>query len=315
MRWLKQGRIFDPASHAGWGSHAQGPTVLVRDDYLRIYFASRPRPNISLPSYIDVDAVDPQRILSIHQSPLLEVGGRGSFDEFGVMPCDIVDNGDEVWLFYTGWSRGTTVTYVLSVGLAVSRDGGASFRKAFEGPVLDRTRYEPFMTMAAFILREGERWHAWYGSGIGFYPSEGKYEPRYVIKYACSLDGMEWHQPNVTCIEPKTEYESNTRPTVIKVNDVYHMWFAYRGAEDYRGGKNSYRIGYARSSDAVKWQREDAASGIAVSDEGWDSTMLAYPYVVRVRDRYLMFYNGDGFGASGFGYAIGYPDEGSLGFP
>jgi hypothetical protein len=31
--------------------------------------------------------------------------------------------------------------------------------------------------------------------------------------------------------------------------------------------------------------------------------MMAYPYVVKVDDRVLMFYNGNGFGAAGFGVA------------
>jgi len=303
MKWIKQGRIFNPASCPGWGSHAQVPTVLARDDVLRIYCATRPHANTSHPGYIDVDAADPRKIISIRQPPLLELGGRGSFDEFGIMPGHVVDTGDEVWLFYTGWSRGTTVTYLLSIGLAVSRDGGTTFRKAFEGPILDRTKYEPFMTMSPFILRENEWWHMWYASGVGFHPTEGKYEPRYVIKYAFSVNGVDWHQPNVTCIEPKTELESNTRPTVIKMAGVYHMWFAYRGAEDYRGGKNSYRIGYATSQNLLKWERDDAAAGISASAEGWDSQIITYPYVVRVRDRDLMFYNGNGFGATGFGYA------------
>ena len=35
--------------------------------------------------------------------------------------------------------------------------------------------------------------------------------------------------------------------------------------------------------------------------------MTAYPYVVAVGDRYLMFYNGNGFGASGLGYAQSAP--------
>jgi hypothetical protein len=46
-------------------------------------------------------------------------------------------------------------------------------------------------------------------------------------------------------------------------------------------------------------------AGIEVSESGWDSKMLAYPCVVEVDGKPVMFYNGDGFGTSGFGFAIG----------
>jgi predicted GH43/DUF377 family glycosyl hydrolase len=82
------------------------------------------------------------------------------------------------------------------------------------------------------------------------------------------------------------------------------MWFCFRGSEDFRGGKDSYRIGYAWSNDLLAWQREDDLAGINVSESGWDSEMITYPCVVQVDSQYLMFYNGNGFGTSGFGYAI-----------
>jgi predicted GH43/DUF377 family glycosyl hydrolase len=300
MQWTKQGKIFGPP-----GVHAQGPTALSRDGFLRIYFATRPQPNVSVPIYIDVDPDDPKKILATHNAPLLDLGGPGSFDEFGIIPADVIEHGDEVWLYYTGWSRSPSVSYILSIGLALSRDGGRTFKKAYPGPIVGRTKYEPFMAMAPCILREAGCWHMWYGSGIGFHEIEGKHEPHYIIKYATSTNGVDWDQPNVACLEPRSASESNTRPGVIKMNGAYHMWFTYRGARDFRGGKNSYRIGYARSKDLLHWDRDDDCAGITVSEEGWDSAMVTYPYVIRIKDRYLMFYNGNGFGASGFGYAAG----------
>src|SRR5258705_13064272 len=101
MRWIKCGRIFDPTENVAWITHSQGPTVLVREQYLRIYFASRPESNISLPTYVDVDSKNPRKILAINQSSLLELGGYGTFDEFGIIPCDVVEKDGEVWLYYT----------------------------------------------------------------------------------------------------------------------------------------------------------------------------------------------------------------------
>ena len=55
--------------------------------------------------------------------------------------------------------------------------------------------------------------------------------------------------------------------------------------------------------------RKDSEVGIDVSDTGWDSEMIEYSYVIKQDDRYIMFYNGNGFGQSGIGYAICNPGE------
>jgi hypothetical protein len=81
------------------------------------------------------------------------------------------------------------------------------------------------------------------------------------------------------------------------------MYFCYRGISDFRDGRNSYKMGYAWSTDRKNWVREDDQCGIEPAAEGWDSKMIAYPYIVSTPERTLMFYNGNGFGQTGFGYA------------
>ena len=45
-------------------------------------------------------------------------------------------------------------------------------------------------------------------------------------------------------------------------------------------------------------------SGIDISETGWDSNMIAYPAVTWINNSLIMIYNGNDFGANGFGYAI-----------
>jgi hypothetical protein len=104
-------------------------------------------------------------------------------------------------------------------------------------------------------------------------------------------------------IRPKSEHEAVTRPYVIKVTDGYQMWFCYRDSIDFRDGLGSYQIGYAWSADLENWERADERAGIGKSVAGWDSKMVAYPAVVMVGEKMLLFYNGNGFGVDGFGYA------------
>ena len=305
MPWMKQGLIFKPNGEGGWMiSHAQLPTVLVRTDTLRVYFSSRNSDGKSLVTFLDADMENPSKILHLHKEPILQLGRPGTFDEDGIMPGCIVEHDDKLLFYYIGWSRGVTIPYRNAVGLAVSLDGGTTFTRMFEGPIVDRTPNQPYTAMSPFVMKQQDHWHMWYASGTDWVEVNGKYEPIYIIKYAESQDGIAWKQPNVTCIAPNDLFEANTRPTVIKDGRVFRMWYCYRGSHDYRDGTASYRIGYAESSNPRDWQRKDALVGIQPSVQGWDSKMLAYPYVVKTGEKLLMFYNGNGFGRSGMGYAV-----------
>jgi hypothetical protein len=83
------------------------------------------------------------------------------------------------------------------------------------------------------------------------------------------------------------------------------MWYSYRRVDGYRTDPTkSYRLGYAESNDGITWTRKDSSVGITRSETGWDSEMICYSHVVDHGGRRYLFYNGNGFGQSGIGYAI-----------
>ncbi len=86
------------------------------------------------------------------------------------------------------------------------------------------------------------------------------------------------------------------KPCVVKQNDRFVMWYSHRGQH--------YLPGVATSTDGLNWRRQDEAVGIAPSASGWDSEMLCYPFVLERGDDLFMFYNGNGYGASGLGVAV-----------
>jgi predicted GH43/DUF377 family glycosyl hydrolase len=304
MKWRKKGMIFNVSGENQWmNSHAQIPTVLVKDKALRIYFATRSEPHLSMTTFVDVDINDPKQILYVHDKPILELGKPGMFDEQGIMPTYVCEHQNQVWLYYGGWSRRTIIPYSNWTGLAVSDDGGTTFQRAFPGPIMDRTPLEIYSATASFILREKEQWHMWYASGEGWIKVSEKYEEYYVIKHAYSNDGITWVRENKQILPSKSQYEPTHRPSVFFRNGKYHLYFCFRGISDFRDGENSYRMGYAWSTNLVDWTRDDAQGGLVPSLDGWDSKMMAYPYIVNVKGKILMFYNGNGFGQTGFGYA------------
>ena len=304
--WKKQGVIFKTDQQHEWmHSHACVPTALVLPDQdrIRIYFAPRNRKNQSLPTFIDVDAEDPSRVLHLEPEPILELGDLGTFDDGGIMSCSVVRTHGDVYLYYVGWNPTVSVPYRNAIGVAVSHDGGTTFERVFPGPIVDRNPQEPFFTASPCVHREEDQWHMWYASGTGFVVVDGKPEPLYVIKYGSSTNGLQWERNNVTCIAPAHDLEANARPTVLRKEGRYCMWFCFRDSHDYRNGAGSYQIGYAESDDGIRWNRSDADAGISLSETGWDARMQTYPNVVTVNDRQLLFYNGNGFGETGIGYA------------
>lgn len=307
LHWVKRGLIYRVDNRLSWArTHAQIPTVDVLDDKrLRIFFSSRDETNRSLIASMDVDALNPAVILDIKAEPLLPLGKPGTFDDCGMMPSSVVDWHGEKYLYYIGWNVRNTVPYHNSVGVAVSNDGGRSFRRAYDGPVMDRTSEEPYFCATTCIRIENGIWRNWYLSCTGWEMIAGRMEPRYHLKYAESDDGIQWRREGRVAIDYGGPAEGGiVRASVRKDGLLYRMWYCYRGLADYRSTREaSYRIGYAESGDGVVWRRMDDQAGIALSDEGWDSEMLAYPEVVDAGGRRYMFYNGNGFGQTGFGYA------------
>ena len=303
--WEQIGLVFTPDTGREWSrSHAQAPAALLMGDRIRVYYGTRNAENRSRTSFFEVDRADPTRLIYAHDQPVMDFGKPGTHDEDGVIGSQALMVGDEMWLYYGGVSRGGHVPYRMSVGLAQSRDGGLTFQRAFEGPVIDRTPFEPYMTMAPNIVVEDGRWTMWYGSGTGWVEIDGKFEPTDQVKLAHSDDGLNWRQTNHTCIPTLDPLEANTRPAVLTTADGYEMWFCYRNSRDYRDGKGSYRIGYAISNDGVAWTRRPDPKGLLPAGKGWNSHTMSYPSVIVADGRKIMFHNGDGFGASGVGCAV-----------
>lgn len=307
MKWIKKGLIFKTENNFEWMvSHAALPVAdRVNDKVLRIYFGTRDKEGRSISTYIDVEANNPQNIVHLNDKPILPLGKLGTFDDSGIMPSWIANQENKKYLYYIGWNPQVTVSYRLSIGLAISTDDGFSYEKYSEGPILDRSMEEPYFNTAPCVLMADDLWKMWYVSCTGWTVEKGQTEPLYLIRYAESQDGINWTKYNTNCLDYKFSKEAIGRPCVVKQGGLYKMWYCFRGSIDYRTNKEqSYRIGYAESNDGLKWTRKDDEAGIDRSEDGWDSEMMEYPYVYEHRGKTYMLYNGNGFGKSGFGYAV-----------
>jgi hypothetical protein len=308
MIWEKKGLIYKPEGKFGWDkTHAH---VVCADtgyaDKVRIYYSARDEKGRCIASFLDLNPDNLSQVIYVHDKPILELGKPGTFDDCGIMPTWFLQHPNgEKWLYYIGWTVRNTIPYHNSVGIATSIDG-TNFSKKFEGPVLHTIATEPYFNGSSCILYDKGIFKMWYLNCTHWILIDGKQEPCYHIKYAESEDGINWVREGVIAIDYIDELEGGiSRPSVIIEDGKYKMWFSTRAYYDYRKDKTkSYRIGYAESDNGIDWTRKDKEVGIDISEKGWDDFMIEYPLVIDYKDQKVMFYNGNGFGETGFGYAL-----------
>jgi hypothetical protein len=210
-------------------------------------------------------------------------------------------------MYYVGWNQDKVLPYTLSIGLAISTDGGRSFIKASEGPVLDRDFECPYFNTAPYVFKEGDYLRMYYVYCTEWqYNKEDGWVPAYLIKSAISKDGIHWTRDNKDSLSYNNKHEAIGRPWGYKYNNNYYMWYSYRDTREFRHNKNNaYMIGFAESNDGNVWIRKDLEVGIEKSETGWDSVMMCYSSVIENNGELVMFYNGNEHGKYAFGYAIG----------
>lgn len=312
FHWKKLGKVFSPQAVEGrcWlKEFAQAPATLVFDDFVRVYFSCRPPADaqglyVSYSAYVDLDRANLFQIRGVSAQPILALGGLGEFDEFGTYPVSVIRHGDEVRAYYAGWTRCESVPFNVAIGMAVSDDDGKTFRKQGKGPIFSYSPDEPFVLSGPKIRRFNGIWYLWYIAGRKWKVVDGRAEPVYKIRMAMSDDGLVWRKLNRDLIESRIEEdEAQASPDVFFANGKYHMFFCYRYSSHYRGKQNSYRIGYASSTNLVDWMRDDERAGIDVSDDGWDAEMISYPHVFELDGKTYLAYLGNQVGRYGFGLA------------
>lgn len=308
MNWGRGSLIYCPTGDSDWRfQFAMLPTPLLIDpERLRIFLGfcdSEMRGRIG---YVDVNPLDPSEVLEVSNDPLLDIGKKGCFDDNGVVPISVIRKEQYVYLYYIGFQLGKEVPYYMFCGLSVSTDNGHSFKRYSEVPILDRKDSELFARCGCFVRHDSQDcenpFKMWYvgshGPGWAF-DHQNKVLPLYKMKYICSNDGICWSKnESQTCLDFANEDEHGFgRPYVYIENDIYKMYYSIRTFS--RG----YYIGYAESHDGISWERMDQSCSIMTSNSGWDSENISYPVVVKIQNKTYMFYNGNGCGKSGFGYA------------
>lgn len=297
QQWRKLGLIIQPDRHLPWAqTHCMVPTPHVLGNGLvKVFFSGRDSLNRSHIGHAIVDLNRDGQVVDYPSNAVLMPGALGCFDDNGVTPSCIVDLPDgELGLYYIGWNPGSTVRMHIFGGLAISKDQGKTFERWSRAPILERTRTDPYLNTAPWVVRDGDGYRIFYVSGHEWLDKD---HPRYNIKTGHSKDGKHWVREGYVCLDFMDETEhALARPYVVLEDGLWRMWFSYKSAD--------YRIGYAESKDGLNWERLDHLAGIDVSPSGFDSEMIEYAAVVKHDGRHFMFYNGNNYGSEGIGLAV-----------
>lgn len=313
MTWEKLGLIFDPREHNLFyksNSYAQAPQALVFDDFVRIYFSTRTIDEsskyLSHIAFVDFTK-NFKNIVRIARHEVISPGELGCYDEHGIFPLNILRHGDIIYGFIGGWNRRISVMIDGAIGLCISKDDGNSFQRIGNGPIIAPNIHEPYLIADPFVKYYNNQFHMWYIFGSQWIKSHdtGQAERIYKIGHATSNDGAKWNRNGQFIIpEVLQKNECQALPTVIQIGNLYHMYFCYRHAINFRfDSSQSYRLGYAFSDDLKNWIRNDSLGGLYCSEDGWDSSMICYPHLFDMDGESYMLYNGNEFGKNGFGIA------------
>ena len=275
-------------------SHAANPFAeRLYGDLYRIYFSCRDTQNRSSIGFVDF-SLRTLTVQALSNQPVLQPGPLGTFDDSGVSLGCIVYDGSCRYLYYVGWNLAVTVPWRNSIGLAISINDGLFVKQAV-APILDRNRFDPYSLSYPWVRKEASRWRMWYGSHLNWGNSEREME--HVIKHAVSADGIHWEPTDTVCLPVLSdESYAYARPCVLVEQELYKMWFSYRG--------KTYRLGYAESVDGIQWRRMDEKGGMEPSGTGWDSDAVAYAHVFDHDGQRYAVYCGNGYGRTGFGLAV-----------
>ncbi len=299
--WKKYGVLYCPPSegrHPALASHAANPLpVHMKDDVYRIFFSGRDAQSRSSVGAVDVDIVKRQ-IVQTHHQPFFMHGEAGSYFADGVSIGNCYEVDGKTYMLFMGWQNPPGKHWHGEIGrLIVNKDLILSLD--FQTPFMALDAIDPLSLSYPWVMKNPQGgYDMWYGTTKSWDAGNG--EMLHVINAATSTDGHHWTRRGDAVPYQLGVAQAFSRPTVVYTPDkCYEMWFSYRS-----GSGATYRIGYAKSQDGKAWQLALDETGIDVSESGWDSEMIEYPFVFDHKGQRIMLYNGNGYGKTGFGLAV-----------
>lgn len=225
----------------------------------------------------------------------------GTFDDNGVCPCSLLNDGKKDTLYFCGWNIHKKVPFSCALGVAERISGqGCSFIRKFPGPILERNLNDPIFVAVNDVIRKNGRFMSMYLSckewSQSEIPNSTALLHKYAIKWAESEDGNRWDTTPEFCIDfcSDKEYAIST-PRICQLDSLSLCFYSYRGHND----GDFYKIGLAVLTEGGKWLRIDKLTSNICINNQLNPKEVCYPWPIIYGENLLLMHNGERYGASG----------------
>ena len=305
MKFQKKGRIFgaDTFNLPWFKKNAMVPTPYrLNDDTIRLYVTMCDAKNVGRLGYVDVLAENPSKILGVSKEPILDVGEAGTFDDNGVVTSSIYQENGKLYLYYSGYELCVKIPYRIFCGVAVSEDGGQTFKRMRKASLLLPIDTELYNRCQPYILKVKGGYRVFYLGDVGNMwrlAPDGHKVPMYTMKSLFAKDLLDWPlQEGVVTMPFIKENESGmTVPSIWEDSGMYKMIYSLRHVDI------GYRIRYSESKDGIHFERKDDELQLIGQNLLWDSEMQCFARVYQDKNGLKLFYSGNHFGIGGVGWA------------
>jgi len=272
-------------------SHTSYPVAIPVEGGIRVLFVCRDAQGRGHVAWCELDPADPTRVRDVCAEPILSPGEDGAFDDSGISIGNVAVVSGQTLLYYMGWNRSVTVPFRNAIGAAIAEETtGTPMRRVSAGPLLDRSRHDPYSLSYPFVSGTEGNWRMLYGTHRGSGKSEATM--RHTITEATSADGIDWIASGRDLLAPGPGESALSRPWLTDHHGQSYMFFTAYTAE-------GCRIGCARK-DGGGWTRL-SNDCVPRSTDTWADAEVCYASTTEVNGDLLMFYCGNGYGRTGFG--------------
>ncbi|ERL99470.1 hypothetical protein HIMB11_00416 [Rhodobacteraceae bacterium HIMB11] len=273
------------------------PTTININGVDQVYFAAIDSQNIGRIYKFNAFYDSGNFITDYSTEIVLDVGQPGTFDEHGVSPLSVVSLNGLIYLYYAGWQRHKSLRYYLFVGLAISEDGGKTFKRLKSTPVIDRSENFFQVRTGASILFDENKFKCWYAEQSGQYINKnGLITPTYNWSYMESANGVEWPSRGQIIFKTNKEIVGYGRAAIHKSgNKSLQAIISTR----YSTG---YQLEVITSVDGLRWSKPNKIE--FSNSSAFKNSLIETSFAAFIgQDSNRIIFNGSDFGKRGIIYA------------